>query len=102
MSYHGQRDLSYQYYNAAYSAQTLPWTYLKHLADEFLNSKNGAGEGNRTLITSLEGWGFTTKLHPHKLYGGGRRIRTYVDIRRQIYSLLPLTARPSLQHILIV
>ena len=28
--------------------------------------------------------------------GGGSRIRTYVDIRRQIYSLLPLTARPSL------
>ena len=25
----------------------------------------GAGEGNRTLVTSLEGWGFTTKLHPH-------------------------------------
>ena len=24
----------------------------------------GAGEGNRTLVTSLEGWGFTTKLHP--------------------------------------
>ena len=27
---------------------------------------NGAGEGNRTLVISLEGWGFTTKLHPHK------------------------------------
>ena len=26
----------------------------------------GAGEGNRTLITSLEGWGFTTKLHPQE------------------------------------
>ena len=26
---------------------------------------NGAGEGNRTLIISLEGCGFTTKLHPH-------------------------------------
>ena len=26
----------------------------------------GAGEGNRTLIISLEGWGFTTKLHPQK------------------------------------
>ena len=24
----------------------------------------GAGEGNRTLINSLEGCGFTTKLHP--------------------------------------
>ena len=29
--------------------------------------------------------------------GGGGRIRTYVDIRRQIYSLLPLTARPPLR-----
>ena len=25
----------------------------------------GAGEGNRTLMASLEGWSFTTKLHPH-------------------------------------
>ena len=44
------------------------------------------GEGNRTLATSLEGWGSTTELHPHinsKLYGlnknsigGGEWIRT--------------------------
>ena len=27
--------------------------------------QNGAGEGNRTLATSLEGWGSTTELHPH-------------------------------------
>ena len=25
----------------------------------------GAGEGNRTLATSLEGWGSTIELHPH-------------------------------------
>ena len=25
----------------------------------------GAGEGDRTLATSLEGWGSTTELHPH-------------------------------------
>ena len=25
----------------------------------------GAGEGNRTLITSLEGWSSTIELHPH-------------------------------------
>jgi hypothetical protein len=25
----------------------------------------GAGEGSRTLATSLEGWGSTTELHPH-------------------------------------
>ena len=26
---------------------------------------SGAGEGNRTLATSLEGWGSTIELHPH-------------------------------------
>ena len=31
--------------------------------------------------------------------GGGGRIRTYVGIRRQIYSLLPLTTRPPLQTV---
>jgi hypothetical protein len=25
----------------------------------------GAGEGNRTLMTSLEGWGSTIELRPH-------------------------------------
>ena len=30
-------------------------------------SPNGAGEGNRTLATSLEGWGSTTELHPRAL-----------------------------------
>jgi len=30
--------------------------------------------------------------------GGGGRIRTFVDISRQIYSLLPLTARPPLPN----
>ncbi len=29
-------------------------------------TKNGAGEGNRTLATSLEGWGSTIELHPPK------------------------------------
>ena len=28
----------------------------------------GAGEGNRTLVISLEGWSFTTKLHPRSIY----------------------------------
>lgn len=27
-------------------------------------AKAGAGEGNRTLVSSLEGYGFTIKLHP--------------------------------------
>ena len=31
----------------------------------------GAGEGNRTLATSLEGWGSTTELHPHMVEESG-------------------------------
>ena len=27
---------------------------------------HGAGDGNRTHTTSLEGWGSTTELHPHE------------------------------------
>jgi hypothetical protein len=33
-----------------------------------LQAQNGAGEGNRTLTTSLEGWGSTIELHPHILF----------------------------------
>ena len=36
-------------------------------------------------------------ISPLKLSGGERRIRTFVRVRGQIYSLLPLTTRPSLQ-----
>ncbi len=32
---------------------------------ELLGHMYGAGEGNRTLDISLEGWSFTIKLHPH-------------------------------------
>ena len=38
--------------------------------------KNGAGEGNRTLATSLEGWGSTIELHPQIKNGRSSRIRT--------------------------
>ena len=31
----------------------------------FKKIKNGAGEGNRTLTASLEGWNSTVELHPH-------------------------------------
>src|SRR5437867_8388625 len=74
----------------------------------------GAGDGNRTHVASLEGWSSTIELHPPVIppaplgllpqrdnpargAGGGGRIRTYVGIRRQIYSLLPLTTRPPLR-----
>jgi hypothetical protein len=44
--------------------------FFKGLINEHLialkrmNQKNGAGDGNRTHMASLEGWSFTTKLHP--------------------------------------
>ncbi len=31
---------------------------------EHRSNEIGAGEGNRTLTTSLEGWGSTIELHP--------------------------------------
>ena len=37
--------------------------------------KNGAGEGNRTLTTSLEGWDSTIELHP-RIIGAEDEIRT--------------------------
>ena len=76
----------------------------------------GAGEGNRTLVISLEGCCSTIELHPHRgptikghqsgsarspasqalttdlrtSVGGGGRTRTYEAMRRLIYSQLPL------------
>jgi hypothetical protein len=32
------------------------------------NPDKKAGDGNRTHMTSLEGWGFTIKLRPHYVY----------------------------------
>ncbi len=29
------------------------------------SQKNGAGDGNRTHVASLEGWSSTIELHPH-------------------------------------
>src|SRR5690554_5535097 len=75
--------------------------------------KTGAGDGNRTRIISLEGWGSTIELLPpgshgstsfrgtldHKNQtdtehlGGGGWIRTSVGVSQQIYSLPPLTTR---------
>ena len=34
------------------------------------NGKERAGEQNRTVVASLEGWCFTTKLHPHVGHAG--------------------------------
>ncbi len=68
----------------------------------------GAGEGNRTLVVSLEGFCSTIELHPAqtesvraerfcwKSYGGGGWIRTIVGVSQQIYSLPPLATRAPL------
>ena len=32
------------------------------------SNKYGAGDGNRTHVTSLEGWGSTIELHPRDSY----------------------------------
>ena len=62
----------------------------------------GAGEGNRTLVVSLEGFCSTIELHPHGSHhkthsvGGGGWIRTNVGVSQQIYSLPPLATRAPL------
>ena len=68
----------------------------------------GAGEGNRTLVVSLEGFCSTIELHPQgsidsrqllKPYsGGGGWIRTNVGVSQQIYSLPPLATRAPLRR----
>ena len=67
---------------------------------------NGAGEGNRTLTVSLEGFCSTIELHPHTHL---KKITSKTGIlvegegfepsklSQQIYSLPPLAARESLQ-----
>ena len=37
---------------------------------------NGAGEGDRTLTTSLEGWNSTIELHPHIIWSGRRDLNS--------------------------
>lgn len=69
--------------------------------------ERGAGEGNRTLVVSLEGFCSTIELHPRgPLYdplplcilGGGGWIRTNVGVSQQIYSLPPLATRAPLRR----
>ena len=64
----------------------------------------GAGSGNRTRATSLEGWGSTAELYPptkstpltsYELVEGGGFEPP--KLARQIYSLIPLATREPLQ-----
>src|SRR5574338_987177 len=68
---------------------------------------NGAGDGNRTRTSSLEGYSSTIELLPpvsrfESNCGGGRWIRTTEGMSQQIYSLPPLAAWVSLQGFLFV
>ena len=52
---------------ATFSAQSCGWWEARTTKKPFRQQRVGrvrAGEGNRTLIASLEGWSFTSKLHP--------------------------------------
>ena len=70
---------------------------------------NGAGEGNRTPVVSLEGFCSTIELHPpenqlpiavplNTYDGGGSWIRTNVGVRQRVYSPSPLATRASLLY----
>ena len=77
--------------------------------------RSGAGEGNRTLVVSLEGFCSTIELHPQaelhppegfrpvsdnlacEMDGGGGWIRTNVDVRQRVYSPSPLATRAPLR-----
>jgi hypothetical protein len=125
MSYHDQHVQSFQCCSAASSAQTLLSPFLpiplkKTCYTPILLSiwpralgRSGAGDGNRTHVTSLEGWGSTIELHPHVQNhqaippnlsthfhpppGGGGWIRTNVGVRQRVYSPSPLATRAPLR-----
>ena len=72
----------------------------------------GAGEGNRTLVISLEGFSSTIELHPpgaddlsctpprrFKVFWWREKDSNLRRQSRQIYSLIPLTAWVSLQPV---
>ena len=58
-----------------------------------------AGEGNRTLVFSLEGYGSTIELHPQArimpVRQWGVQDSNLRRLSHQIYSLTPLTARET-------
>ena len=90
--------------------------YISPPPIELQNLVTGAGDGNRTHVTSLEGWGSTIELHPPKAQkletyylkqaafnqppftgnGGGGWIRTNVGVRQRVYSPSPLATRAPL------
>ena len=75
----------------AWKAGALPLSYTRLMFR--LNTSNLQSLKHMNSIHS-----YLSNKQPHLIrHGGGGRIRTYVDVRRQIYSLLPLTTRPPLR-----
>ena len=95
-----------------YQGSALPLSYMGRITKKSI--RLGAGEGNRTLVISLEGFCSTIELHPPKFlnlqclrftHKHFPSIELLVEgegfepskLSQQIYSLPPLTARESLR-----
>ncbi len=64
-------------------------------ATDFEATDSGAGEGNRTLVFSLEGYGSTIELHPRLLLADRPATATAgLTSERQIPDALPAAADP--------
>ena len=55
-----------------------------------------AGDGNRTHVSSLEGWCSTIELHPQK-YSNCCQSYCYICQQLGYYHIFPLNARPNLK-----
>ena len=64
---------------------------------------NGAGRGNRTLTTSLEGWGSTVELHPRigletRSYNGFKFCQVFFSTVFEHPPLDEAICQPLLEH----
>ena len=109
---------------AAFAATALRALHRSFSRSAYIERVNGAGDGNRTRTSSLEGYSSTIELLPPRdletrgistrlcvrevrhrrrasagSNGGGRWIRTTEGMSQQIYSLPPLAAWVSLQNL---
>ena len=63
-----------------------------------LNTHNGAGSGNRTHLSSLEGWSITDIRYPHILFFNLERLIGRGDRDRTCDLMVPNHARSHLRH----
>ena len=63
-----------------------------------LNTHNGAGSGNRTHLSSLEGWSITDIRYPHILFFNLKRLIGRGDRDRTCDLMVPNHARSHLRH----